>query len=105
MTTPLLAMVALAGGCWVIRVFAIVVLPAERLPRRVRDGLDLLAPAVLAALVAVETGSAMTGGGLAAVVVVAAVTGIGLVARLTGSLVLAIGLGLATALLLDLVIL
>ncbi|MET0998515.1 MAG: AzlD domain-containing protein [Marmoricola sp.] len=105
MTTPLLAMVALAGACWVVRVFAIVVLPAERLPRRVRDGLDLLAPAVLAALVAVETDSAMSGGGFVAVVVLVAVAGMGLAARLTGSLVLPIGLGLGTALLLDLVIL
>ena len=105
MSATMLAMVVLAGACWVVRVFAIVILPAERLPRRVRDGLDLLPPAVLAALVAVETEYAMSGGGLVALMVLAAVVGMGVVARVTGSLVLAIGLGLGAALFIDLVVL
>ena len=105
MSSAMLAMVALAGACWVVRVFAIVILPAERLPRRVRDGLDLLPPAVLAALVAVETQSAMRGGGLAAVLVLLAVAAMGVLARITGNLVATVGLGLAAALVIDLVVL
>ena len=49
----LVAMVALAAICWVFRVLFIVFVPAERLPARFREALEHLAPAVLAALVAV----------------------------------------------------
>ena len=59
---------------------------------------------MLAALVAVETEYAMSGGGPVAVMVLAAVVGMGVVARVTGSLMLAIGLGLGAALFIDLVV-
>ena len=106
MSSPLLAMILLGGVCWLVRVFAIVILPAERLPSRAREGLGLLAPAVLAALIAVETQSAMSGGGaLVALLTLGAVMTMGVAVRLTGSMPLAIGLGLGAALLIDLVVL
>ena len=106
MSSPLLAMILLGGVCWLVRVFAIVIVPAERLPSRARDGLGLLAPAVLAALITVETQDAMSGSGvLVAGLVLAAVMTLFIAVRLTGSMVLAIALGLGAALLIDLVVL
>lgn len=106
MSTPLIAMLLLGGACWVVRVFAIVILPAERLPSRARDGLGLLAPAVLAALITVETQDAMSGdGSLVAGLAVVSVVTMFVAVRLTGSMVLAIAVGLGAALLIDLVVL
>jgi len=103
--TSALAMVVLAAVCWLLRVLLIVLVPAERLPARVRDGLGHLPPAVLAAMVAVETHAATRGGspGTAALVL-GAVLVIALAVRLTGSLALAVSLGLGAALLIDLVL-
>ena len=47
--TALLAMVALAAACWVLRALFIVFVPADRLPAPVHAALTHLAPAVLAA--------------------------------------------------------
>ena len=105
MSTPLAAMVLLGALCWVLRIFAIVLLPAERLPERARQGLGLLAPAVLAALVAVEVDSVTRGGNALTVgLVLATVVAIGVAARLTGNLALGVGIGLGAALFLDLVV-
>jgi branched-subunit amino acid transport protein len=105
MSHALVVMVALGAGCWLLRVLGVVVLPA-RLPDRVREGLDLLGPAVLAALVAVGTGSAASGAdALTAGLVLATVLATGLVARLTRSLGWAIGTALVGTLLIDLAVL
>ena len=94
----------LAGICWLFRILFIILVPAERLPQRARDALGHLAPAVLAALVAVEADSISRGSDAATVaLVLGAVLLIGLAVRLTGSLALAIALGLGAALFMDLV--
>ena len=104
--TPMVAMLLLGGVCWVFRVLFIVLVPAERLPRRCRDALGHLAPAVLAALVAVETGAVVHGDSVSTTgLVVGAVLLIGIAVRLTGSLALAIAAGLATTLVVDLLVL
>ena len=102
--TTMTAMLLLAATCWLFRLMLIVVVPAERLPERARDALAHLAPAVLAALVAVESDAAVRGSDLAtALLVVGAVVLIGTAVRITHSLGLAIALGLGAALLIDLV--
>jgi branched-subunit amino acid transport protein len=104
--TALTAMLTLALVCWVFRILLIVIVPAQRLPRRALEGLRHLAPAVLAALVAVETDAAGRGDDLrTAGLVLGTVVLIMLAVRLTGSLLLAIAIGLGAALLLDLVVL
>jgi branched-subunit amino acid transport protein len=51
-------MVVLATASWVLRAGFVVLVPASRMPAGLRDGLQHLPPAVLAALVAVDlTGS------------------------------------------------
>ena len=50
-----------AAATWFLRVVLITVLPADRLPARVRDALPHVAPAVLAALIA---GGLVRGDGL-----------------------------------------
>jgi branched-subunit amino acid transport protein len=105
MSTALATMTLLAVVCWVFRVLFIVVVPAERLPEGARRALEHLAPAVLAALVAVETESTMSGGdALTGLFVLLSVLAIAVAVRLTGSLPLAITLGLGAALLIDLVV-
>jgi branched-subunit amino acid transport protein len=104
--SAVVAMLLLAGVCWLFRIVLIVLVPAERLPSQAKEGLAQLAPAVLAALVAVETDAAAHGSGaMATAVVVGALVAAGLAVRLTGSLLLAIGIGAGAALVLDLLIL
>jgi len=105
MTATVVAMGLLAAACWLLRIGFIVLVPADRLPARVRAALGHLPPAVLAALVAVETDSAMRGDdALVAVLVLVSVMAIALAVRLTGSLLLGVAIGLAAALLIDLVV-
>jgi len=101
-----LAMILLATACWVLRVLFILVIPADRLPGRVRSSLAHLAPATLAALVAVETDALLRGAslGVTAYVLVAVAVTAAAVSR-TGSLLLAIGISTGAALILDLVVL
>jgi branched-subunit amino acid transport protein len=104
--TALVAMLALAVACWVMRILLIVLVPAERLPERLRDALGHLAPAVLAALVAVETDDAAHGSDpLVAVLVVGSLAIAGLAVRLTRSLLLGIAIGAGAALAIDLLVL
>jgi branched-subunit amino acid transport protein len=95
-------MLLLALGCWVMRSVFVLVVPAERLPARLQQGLAGLAPAVLAALVVAELSDATRGADpLAAVVLVGTIVVAGLAVGLTGSLGLAITLGLVGALVVD----
>ena len=103
--TALVAMAALGIASWVMRAMFIVLVPAERLPQALRDALTQLAPAVLAALVAVEVAGAVHGLDTArAALLLGSVLLAGMVVRLTGSLGLAVGIGAAAALLLDVVL-
>jgi branched-subunit amino acid transport protein len=101
--TPVLV---LAAVCWCFRIVFIVVIPAHRLPTLLIRALGHLSPAVLAALIAVETQSAArTGPPLAAGAVVGSVLLMGLVARRTRSLLWTIVAGSAAVVLLDVVLL
>ena len=103
--TPLLAMACLAGASWVLRAMFIVMVPAERLPQALRDALTHLAPAVLAALVTVEVAGAADGlDPVRVTLLVGAVLLAAVAVRVTGSLGLAVAIGLGAALLLDVVL-
>ena len=103
--SALVSMVLLAAVCWLFRVAFVTLVPAERLPTGLRDSLAYLAPAVLAAIVAVEVvsmiGDATPGQALP---VLAAVAVTGVVARLTRSLSIVSAVGLGLVLLLNLVL-
>ena len=104
--TTVLAMLLLAAVCWVFRILFIVLVPADRLPAGARAALGHLAPAVLAALVAVEADATARGADLTtASLVIGSLLLAGLAIRLTGNLLLAIGIGVGAALLIDLVVL
>ena len=103
--TTILAMLLLAAVCWILRILFIVLVPADRLPTGARAALGHLAPAVLAALVAVEADAAARGADPAtAALVVGSVLLAGLAVRLTGNLLLAISIGVGTALVIDLLV-
>ncbi|MET3961739.1 branched-subunit amino acid transport protein [Marmoricola sp. OAE513] len=102
----IIAMLALGAVCWTFRVLFILAVPADRLPARVRASLSHLAPASMAALVAVEADAATRGGTtVSTLVVLATALALFLAVRRTGSLPLAIAVGTAVAVLLDLVVL
>lgn len=103
--TTIIAMLVLALACWLLRVLFIAVVPAERLPLGFRAALDHLAPAVLAALIAVEIDSATREESAQVVaLVLATVVAIAVAARLTRSLGLAIALSIGATLFIDLVV-
>ena len=99
------SMLALGVVCWVFRITFVTLLPAERLPGRLRASLEHLAPAVLAAIVAVEVVGLVRGAQPAdALALLAASAVIGVVAHRTRNLSLACALGLGLVLVLDLVV-
>jgi branched-subunit amino acid transport protein len=92
--TVLVALVGAVVVSWFLRVLVITVIPASRLPERVRRSLPDLTPVVLAALVA----AAIVGGGAAPnPSILAGVAVTGLVAWRTHRIGLSIAAGLATA--------
>ena len=97
-----LAVLGLGLGSWLLRTMFVLVVPAERLPQGLREGLTHLAPAALAALVAVEIAGAATGLDLVRIVVLLGSLALaGLAVRLTGSVGLAVTIGLGAALVID----
>ena len=50
----LIAVIALGLACWVLRAMFVLFVPADRLPPVVAQGLQHLAPAALASIIAVE---------------------------------------------------
>ena len=102
--TTLLVMAALAAICWVFRIAFIVLVPAQRLPAGVRRALGHLAPAVLAALVAVELlETSKDSSRLAVWLVLGSVALVALVVRLTRNMTVAVAVALGAALAIDLV--
>jgi branched-subunit amino acid transport protein len=98
-------LLALAAGSWVLRVAFIVLIPAERLPGRVTAALGHTAPAVLASLVSVEAVAGLQDdAGDVRLAVVGALIAITAVAARRPNLALSAGLGMASALLIDLVL-
>ncbi|MEU4604505.1 AzlD domain-containing protein [Kribbella sp. NPDC023972] len=100
--TAMLSMLLLGAVSWVFRIAFVTLLPAERLPARLQTGLEYLAPAVLAAIVAVELSSLVRDAEpLDAMVLLAAGSVIGLVAFHTRNLSLACALGVGVVLIVD----
>lgn len=100
------AMLLLALACWVMRTVFVALVPAERLPQTVRDGLQHLPPAVLAALITVELLDATQGLPLSALgVILGTVVLAAVAARRTGSLALAVAIGSTGALVVDVLML
>jgi branched-subunit amino acid transport protein len=98
-------LLVVAVGCWLLRLTFIVFVPPDRLPPRLSGSLTHAVPAVLAALVSagvVQTMRADRPG--VQVVALGCLTGIAAVAAARRSLALSAGLGLATALLIDLLL-
>jgi branched-subunit amino acid transport protein len=103
--TEVVSLAAVAVACWLFRITFVLVVPAERLPERVQQALTYLAPAVLAGMVAVELTSVvspsdLTGSGLS----FAALALVALVAYRSRSLTLAVCVGLAAVLAIDLLL-
>ena len=99
------AMVVLGAVCLAFRVLFIVVVPADRLPAAFRSALSHLAPAILAALVAVGIESATESADAGNAGMVLGVMGlVALAVWRTGSLLLGVAISLAGALVLDLVV-
>ena len=74
--TELVAVLGLAVACWFLRVTFVLLVPADQLPRRVRRSLDHMAPAVLAALAAVEISQTVTSADLWSVLTTCALLGL-----------------------------
>jgi branched-subunit amino acid transport protein len=103
--TAWMSMLALGAVCWVFRIAFVTLLPADRLPARFRASLEHLAPAVLAAIVAVElVGLVRSATPADALTLLAAGAVIGVVAGRTRNLSIACALGLGLVVVLDLVV-
>jgi branched-subunit amino acid transport protein len=90
-----------AAGTYLLRLLFIGLIPAHRLPDRVRTGLQLVGPAALAALLATDIGHAAAHP-LTLWPTLAAVAGAGLISALTKSLGFTIIGGLSAALVVSL---
>ena len=103
--TEVLVLAGLALACWVFRVTFVLVMPAEKLPPKVQQGLMYLAPAVLAGIIAVELTSMVTASdarGSALALLGAAVVAV--VAWRFRNLTLTVAVGLVLVLAIDLVL-
>lgn len=99
----LLSMLVLGAISWVFRIAFITLLPADRLPARLHNHLEYLAPAVLAAIVAVELIALVRHAEpLDAAVLLAAGATIAVVAYRTRNISIACILGVAAVLILTL---
>ena len=98
----MIALLALGAASWVMRITFITLLPADRLPARVRYSLEYLAPAVLASIVAVElTAFVRDAEPVDVPILLGAAAVIGWTAHRTRNISLACGLGVVVVFLLD----
>jgi branched-subunit amino acid transport protein len=103
--TGLVAVVLLAAASWLVRLSFIVLVPAHRLPRRFTAALRHVSPAMLAALVSVQTVGVMRGeSATSGLAVLGCLAAIAAVARRRPSLTVSAGLGIAAVVLLDVVL-
>src|SRR3712207_1405515 len=104
--TDLTAVIVLGLLCWGLRVTFVLLVPADRLPAAVARGLQHLAPAALASIIAVELTGAVDPADLASTAAsVGVVLVAGAVALRTRSMTWAVLAGIASVLLVDLVLL
>lgn len=101
--SPVLILLSGAAGTYALRVLFITVVPAHRLPERLRRTLPLVGPAALAALVGTDLGHAAAHP-TALWPAIAAVLAGGLVAGFTRNLALTIVGGFVAALLVSLLL-
>ena len=98
-------LILLAVSSWLLRIALIVIVPASRLPPRLRAALHHLVPALLASIVAVHlTETLRTPSAVAPLVTTAAAGVLAVVAWRTRSVPLTMGLALVLVAVLDLVI-
>jgi branched-subunit amino acid transport protein len=104
--TALVSMLVLGAVCWAFRIAFVTIVPAERLPPKVRTSLEHVAPSVLAAIVAVDLVDLLRPAASvqAATLLLASIL-TGVVAYRTRNLSVVSGLALAVVLVLDLVVL
>ncbi len=103
--TEVLVLAGLALVCWVFRVTFVLVMPAEKLPPRVQQGLMYLAPAVLAGIVAVELTSMVSAADLRGSALALLAAGVvALVAWRFRNLTLTVAVGLVAVLAIDLLV-
>ena len=96
----------LALACWGLRITCILLVPADRFPRSVSRALELLAPAALASICAVEVSQAVRGDSLPGAAGGLAVVGLAaLVATRSRNAAWPVLIGLSGVLLLDLLLL
>jgi branched-subunit amino acid transport protein len=99
----LVSMLLLGAVSWVLRIAFITLLPGDRLPARLQNHLEYLAPAVLAAIVAVElTALVRDAEPVDAVVLLGAGAAIAVVAYRTRNISIACALGVGAVLILTL---
>jgi branched-subunit amino acid transport protein len=104
--TELIVMGLLAAVCWIFRIAFITLVPAERLPAGLTRGLEFLAPAVLAAIAAVELVAVVRDGDLAGNAATAvAMAVVALVAYRWRNLSLTVAAGLVSIVIIDLFVL
>lgn len=90
---------------WLLRLTFTVLIAADRLPSRVLAALDHTAPAVLASLISVGTlADVQPDRGVVQLAVLACLLGVAVVAMRRPSVALSVGLGVGTALAVDLVL-
>ncbi len=101
--SEVIVLAAIAVACWLFRITFVLLMPADRLPAQVQGGLIYLAPAVLAAIAAVELTSVITAADLTGSVLGVAVMGVvALVAYRFRNLSITVVVGLIAILALDL---
>ena len=94
-----------AASCWLLRLTFIVFVPRERLPAPFTATLAQAAPAVLAALISSGIAQSLrTDRPSVQIVALGCLAGIAFMASARRSLALSAGLGIATALLIDLLL-
>lgn len=99
------AIALLAAACWLVRLTFIVFVPAHRLPRSVTAALGHVPPAVLSALVCTEiVGATAHGSAAGKAASLGCVTVIAVVAYRRPNLSVSAGLGIASVLLIDLIL-
>ena len=97
------AVVALGLVCWVLRATFVLLVPADRLPAVVAEGLQHLAPAALASIIAVELISVLDASNPASTVqALGVVAAAGTVAMLTRSMTWTVLAGIVAVLVVDL---
>ena len=103
--TGLAPVLLLAAASWLARLTFVVLIPAQRLPTPFTAALSHVTPAVLAALVSVETVGVMRGeSAAAAAAVLGCIAVIAAVARRRPSVLYSVALGIAAVVLLDVVL-